>query len=101
MNRNLKPNEHLILQALSAGNSNLSISNRTNLPLKTVENSISRSLIVFGISQNENVNVRVLLAIAYRANFQNIEYDSVEIAPVIQKRTLVTNNLASPIFCTL
>ncbi len=80
MSRELTPTEHLILQCVCTGNSNASISERTHFSIKTVENVISRSARVFGIYPDVNINLRLLLALAYRANFQNVEFNSTELA---------------------
>lgn len=73
MSRTLSPVEHLILKALCKGQSNLFISENTHYSVKTVENTISRSARVFGVTSTPNINLRVLLAIAYRVNFGEIE----------------------------
>ncbi len=80
MSRELTPAEHLILQGVCTGNSNASISERTHFTIKTVENGISRSARVFGIYPDVNINLRLLLALAYRANFQNVEFNLTELA---------------------
>jgi DNA-binding NarL/FixJ family response regulator len=69
----LSPIEHLILKAVCNGQSNLCISENTHYSVKTVENTISRSARVFGVTSTPNINLRVLLAIAYRVNFGEIE----------------------------
>ena len=79
MNRELTPSEHLILHELCTGNSNLSISKKTHLPIKTVENAISRSARVFGIDSHADINLRVLLALAYEANFEHGKNSPIEI----------------------
>ena len=73
MSRVLSPVEHLVLKCVCSGQSNLMISKNTHFSLKTVENTISRSARVFGVTSTPNINLRVLLAIAYRINFGEIE----------------------------
>lgn len=73
MSRELSPVEHLILQALCNGQSNLCISENTHYSVKTIENTISRSARVMGVISTPNINMRVLLAIAYRINFGEIK----------------------------
>ena len=73
MSRSLSPVEHLILKCVCNGQSNLSISENTHYSVKTVENTISRSARVFGVTATPYINLRVLLAIAYRINFGEIE----------------------------
>lgn len=75
MSRNLSPFEHLILKCVCTGQSNLAISDGTHFSVKSVENAISRSARVFGISSTPDVNLRVLLALVYGANFKSAEND--------------------------
>lgn len=72
MSRDLSPVEHLILQAVCNGQSNLCISENTHYSVKTVENTISRSARVLGVTSTPRINLRVLLVIAYRVNFGEI-----------------------------
>jgi DNA-binding NarL/FixJ family response regulator len=76
MSRKLSPVEHLILKLVCHGQSNAYISENTHYPVKTVENTISRSARVFGVTSTPNTNLRVLLAIAYRVNFGEIELEA-------------------------
>ena len=71
--RDLSPVEHLILKGVCNGQSNLCISENTHYPVKTVENIISRSARALGANSTPNTNLRVLLALAYRINFGEIE----------------------------
>jgi DNA-binding NarL/FixJ family response regulator len=73
MSRRLSPVEHLVLKAVCSGQSNLCISERTHYSIKTVENTISRSARVFGVMSGPDINLRVLLAVAYRVNFGDSE----------------------------
>jgi len=82
MSRTLSPFEHLILKCMCSGQSNLAISESTHFPVKTVENAISRFAKVFGVSSTPQTNLRVLLALAYNANFQNVDYDSGEMVRI-------------------
>lgn len=50
------------------GKSNSAIANETNRSIKVIENTISRVARVFGITSHGGNNLRVLLALAYRAN---------------------------------
>jgi DNA-binding NarL/FixJ family response regulator len=69
--RDLSPIEHLVVQCLCNGQSNLNISINTHLSVKLVENTIYRSSRVFGIASNQLVNSRVLLSLVYNAAFPN------------------------------
>jgi len=73
MSRKLTPVEHLVLKAMCNGESNLCISENTHYPIKTIENTISRSARVFGIASTPDINLRVLLASTYRLNFEESE----------------------------
>jgi len=73
MSRSLSPAEHLVLKSVCNGQSNLAISENTHFSIKSVENAISRSAKVFGICSTSDINFRVLLAVAYRLNFGDIE----------------------------
>ena len=73
MTRTLTPAEHLILKCVCDGQSNLAISQDTHFSVKTVENTISRSAKVFGVTSTPHINLRVLLAIAYRIHFGEID----------------------------
>jgi len=73
MSRTLSPVEHLILKAVCNGQSNLCISESTHFSVKTVENTISRSARILGVTSTPDINFRVLLTIVYRFNFGEIE----------------------------
>ena len=76
MSRSLSPAEHLVLKCVCNGQSNSLISENTHFSIKSVENAISRSARVFGVTSTPNINLRVLLAVAYRINFGDIEIKS-------------------------
>jgi len=78
MSRSLSPSEHLVLKCLCTGQSNLAITESTHFTVKSVENAISRSARVFGVTSTPNINLRVLLALAYRANFLEPDFGSTE-----------------------
>ena len=58
------------------GKSNSAIANETNRSIKVVENTISRVARVFGITSTCDNNIRVLLALSYRANHGDLAYQS-------------------------
>lgn len=70
MTRELSPAEHLILKCVCDGQSNLAISESTLFSIKSVENSISRSAKVFGVSSSPSINLRVSLVVAYLTNYK-------------------------------
>lgn len=76
MLRELTPFEHLVLDLLCKGKSNASIAHETSHTEKVIENTVSRSARVFGITADGETNVRVLLALAYRTHFGDAAFDS-------------------------
>jgi DNA-binding NarL/FixJ family response regulator len=64
--RELSPFEHLVLGLLCEGKTNSAIARETNHTEKVIENTISRSAKAFGIASDEDTNIRVLLALAFR-----------------------------------
>jgi DNA-binding CsgD family transcriptional regulator len=73
--RELTPFEVLVLGLLCEGRTNSSIGRDTNHTEKVIENTISRSAKVFGIKADADTNIRVLLALAYRAHFGDKAFD--------------------------
>ncbi len=76
MQRELTPFEHLVLDSLCKGMSNAAIAHGTSHTEKVIENTVSRSARVFGITSDGDTNVRVLLALAYRTHFGDAAFDS-------------------------
>jgi DNA-binding NarL/FixJ family response regulator len=79
MQRELTPFEHLVLDLLCKGMSNSAIAHNTAHTEKVIENTVSRSARVFGITSDGETNVRVLLALAYRTNFGDAAFDAFNI----------------------
>jgi DNA-binding NarL/FixJ family response regulator len=75
MSRDLSPIEHLVLKCVCNGQSNSEISENTHYSVKTVENTISRSARVFGVTSSQSINLRVLLTVAYRRHFGDVEVE--------------------------
>jgi DNA-binding NarL/FixJ family response regulator len=73
--RELTPFEQLVLGLLCQGKSNSAIANETSHTEKVVENTISRSAKAFNISSTGDTNIRVLLALAFRAHYGDIALD--------------------------
>jgi DNA-binding NarL/FixJ family response regulator len=80
MQRDLTPFEHLVLDLLCKGKSNIAIAVETAHTEKVIENTVSRSARAFGITSNGDTNVRVLLALAYRTHFGDAAFDSLNVA---------------------
>jgi DNA-binding NarL/FixJ family response regulator len=74
-NRELSPFEQLVLGLLCEGKTNSAIARETNHTEKVIENTISRSAKAFGITSDEDTNIRVLLALAYRTHYGDAAFD--------------------------
>ena len=77
--RELSPFEQLVLQALCEGKSNSAIALQTSHSEKVVENTVSRSAQVFGIKSDGDTNLRVLLALAFRAHYGDKAFDHLNV----------------------
>jgi len=75
MHRELTPFEHLVAEHMCDGLSNAAIARETSHTEKVVENTISRMARAFGIKADGDTNLRVLLALAYRAQFGDSSFD--------------------------
>lgn len=73
--RELSPFEQLVLGLLSEGKTNSAIARETNHTEKVVENTISRSAKAFGIISDQDTNIRVLLALAFRTHYGDAAFD--------------------------
>lgn len=67
--RELTPFEHLVLGLVCEGKSNAAIARETGHTEKVVENTVSRSARAFALNAEPEINLRVLLALAYRSHF--------------------------------
>ena len=77
--RELTPFEQLVLELVCEGKSNASIALQTSHSEKVVENTVSRSAQVFGIKSDSETNLRVLLALAYRAHYGDKTFDKLNV----------------------
>jgi len=77
--RELTPFEHLVATHLCDGLSNSAIARETAHSEKVIENTVSRMARAFGIKSNSDTNIRVLLALAYRAHFGDSSFDKLHI----------------------
>ena len=73
--RELSPFEQLVLGLVCEGKTNSAIARETNHTEKVVENTISRSAKAFGIISDQDTNVRVLLALAFRTHYGDAAFD--------------------------
>ena len=78
--RELNPFEQLVLGLLCEGKTNSAIARETSHTEKVVENTVSRSARVFGIRADEDINVRVLLALAFRTHYGDAALDRLDVA---------------------
>jgi len=78
--RELTPFEQLVLGLLCEGKSNAAIAKETSHTEKVIENTVSRSARVFNIKSDGDTNVRVLLALAFRAHYGDSAFDHLGIA---------------------
>lgn len=78
--RDLTPFEQLVCEHLCEGLSNSAIAKATSHTEKVVENTVSRVAHAFSIKSNGEVNVRVLLALAYRSHFGDKAFDKLQVA---------------------
>jgi DNA-binding NarL/FixJ family response regulator len=77
--RDLTPFERLVMDLLCEGRSNSAIAHETMHTEKVVENTVSRTAKAFGIKADGETNLRVLLALAYRAHYGDKAFDKLEI----------------------
>jgi len=77
--RELTPFEHLVLEQVCEGKSNGAIAIQTSHKGKVIENTVSRSAQVFGIKADSETNLRVLLALAYRAHYGDKAFNNLAV----------------------
>ena len=92
MQRELTPYEHVILAVLCLGKSNSAIATQAGCSLKIVENTVSRSARAFGIKSDVDINMRVLLALAYRSHFGDAASTSLDRVPQLLSHTSAIYN---------
>ena len=79
LTRELTPFERLVCGHLCEGFTNSAIATQTAHSEKVVENTVSRVARAFLIKSDGNINVRVLLALAYRSHFGDNAFDNLGI----------------------
>jgi DNA-binding NarL/FixJ family response regulator len=80
LTRELTPFEQLVCENLCEGLTNSAIAKHTAHTEKVIENTVSRVAKAFSIKSDGNVNVRVLLALAYRSHFGDKAFDKLGVA---------------------
>jgi len=88
LSRELTPFEHLVAGHLCDGLSNAAIAQQTAHTEKVVENTVSRLAKALGVKSGPDINIRVLIALAYRSHFGDQAFEKLgvpcrhlEIAP--------------------
>ncbi|MEY5144677.1 MAG: hypothetical protein RL745_38 [Actinomycetota bacterium] len=76
MIRELTPFEHLVLGMVCEGKSNAAIARETAHSEKVVENTVSRAARAFNLHATGDINIRVLLALAYRTHFGDRAFEN-------------------------
>ena len=77
--RELSPFEQLVLELVCEGKSNAAIAAQTSHSEKVIENTVSRSAQVFDIQSDAETNLRVLLALAFRAHYGDSAFDHLDL----------------------
>ena len=80
LTRELTPFEHLVAGLLCDGLSNFAIAIETAHTEKVVENTVSRMSKALDVKSAPNINIRVLIALAYRAHFGDKAFDKLNVA---------------------
>lgn len=80
LTRDLTPYEHLVAGLLCEGLSNSAIASKTAHTEKVVENTVSRMAKALGVASSADINIRVLIALAYRAHFGDKAFDKLDVA---------------------
>ena len=76
LTREVTPFEHLVAKGVFEGLSNAAIANETAHTEKVVENTVSRFAKAFALKSGPDINIRVLLALAYRTHFGDGAFES-------------------------
>lgn len=79
MVRQLTPFENLVCEHLCDGLTNAAIARATSHTEKVVENTVSRAAHAFLLKSDGSVNIRVLLALAFRSHFGDRAFDKLGI----------------------
>ncbi len=80
LTRELTPFEYLVAGLLCDGLSNSAIARETAHTEKVVENTVSRMSKALGVKSDPDINIRVLIALAFRAHFGDKAFDKLDVA---------------------
>jgi DNA-binding NarL/FixJ family response regulator len=79
LTRELTPFEHLVANHLCDGLSNSAIARVTAHTEKVIENTVSRMAKALGVQSGPDINIRVLIALAYRSHFGDKAFDKLKV----------------------
>ena len=79
LTRELTPFEPLVAAHLCEGLSNSAIARETAHSEKVVENTVSRMAKALGVQSGPDINIRVLIALAYRSHFGDKAFDKLNV----------------------
>ena len=79
LTRELTPFEHLVANLLCDGLSNSAIARETAHTEKVIENTVSRMAKALGVQSGPDINIRVLIALAYRSHFGDTAFDKLNV----------------------
>ena len=79
LTRELTPFEHLVANLLCDGLSNSAIARETAHTEKVIENTVSRMAKTLGVQSGPDINIRVLIALAYRSHFGDKAFDKLNV----------------------
>ena len=79
LTRELTPFEHLVANLLCDGLSNSAIARETAHTEKVIENTVSRMARALGVQSGPDINIRVLIALAYRSHFGDRAFDKLNV----------------------
>lgn len=78
INRELTPFEHAVLKLVCDGLTNAAIAREIHHSEKVIENTVSRAAQAFVIEERQQHNLRVMIALAYRAHFGDVALQKLE-----------------------
>ncbi len=79
LSREITPFEHLVAGHLCDGLSNAAIASETSHTEKVIENTVSRMAKALSVKSAPEINIRVVIALAYRAHFGDDAFDKLNV----------------------
>ncbi len=79
LSREITPFEHLVASHLCDGLSNAAIAHETSHSEKVIENTVSRMAKALSVKSARDINIRVLIALAYRTHFGDGAFDKLNV----------------------